>query len=114
MGLPEQFEITAKGPIPKREGVIPVVIDYKPEAPIVSEKPCGCQGQGTLRWGTFSHMIYTIKGEQLEIKELSGYKCDNCDLVLLFPEAGEALREGVEKALRAHDHNYHICIRKVL
>ncbi|MEX1275484.1 MAG: YgiT-type zinc finger protein [Bacteroidota bacterium] len=103
MNSKEDLNFTEKGPIPRAVSVIPVEVNYKPITPAETVIPCGCKEGKILQWGKFSHMIYTIHGEQMEIKEITGYKCNNCGLVLLLPDAADAINEGVEKAVRSHD-----------
>ena len=96
-----------KGPIPVRsEKHVSVNIKYSPDDPSKDKMtiPCGCEPGKTLNWGTFKHTIYTVGGEQVEINNLTGYRCNNCSLVLLHDDAMEVVSPAVETALRDIDN----------
>jgi YgiT-type zinc finger domain-containing protein len=100
----EMFKNTEKGPIPHRDkDIVKVEVDYHPEEPTEKEIPCGCKEGKVLRWTKFNHTVYTLGGNQIEIQDLSGYKCNNCSLVLLEPDAAEPIDLAIRSALQSID-----------
>lgn len=98
----ESYVITDKGPVPRKsEDFISVEIDYHPEDPLEKEIPCGCGAN--LIWSKFDHIVYTMSGAQVEIQGLHGYKCDDCDLIILEPDAAEPIDRAVQGGLRQMD-----------
>ena len=60
--------------------------------------PCGCGG--TLVYGSFPHVTYTLEGYEVEVPQIVGWKCNgNCGLVTLMPGVSNELYRQVGIAL---------------
>lgn len=38
---------------------------------------------GDLRYQRFAHVTYTSQGQKVEVASIAGYRCDDCNLVIL-------------------------------
>ncbi len=56
----------------------------------------GCQSLATYQ--TFPYTTYTLDGRQVNIDEISGYKCDDCGFTFFLSEVFEEMEATINAA----------------